>query len=71
MFPQRPEPEYRSRQLRGTSWRCRLRAEATDACGLSALDTMVVQIDGIYNSEQLELVAALGIDSEGSSTRLG
>jgi hypothetical protein len=32
---------------------------------LSALDIMVVQIDGIHISEHLVLVAALGIDSAG------
>src|ERR1035438_4315700 len=32
---------------------------------LSALDIMVVQIDGIHISEHLVLVAALGIDSQG------
>jgi hypothetical protein len=26
VFPRQRGPEYRSRQLRGTSWRCRLRA---------------------------------------------
>ena len=38
---------------------------------LSALDIMVVQIDGIHISEHLVLVAALGIDSEGFKHPLG
>src|SRR4249919_3266942 len=38
---------------------------------LSALDIMVVQIDGIYISEHLVLVAALGIDSQGFKHPLG
>jgi putative transposase len=38
---------------------------------LSGLDIMVVQIDGIYISEHLVLVAALGIDSEGFKHPLG
>src|SRR3979409_1782826 len=37
---------------------------------LSALDIMVVQIDGIYISENLVLVAALGIDSGGGKHAL-
>jgi len=38
---------------------------------LSALDIMVVQIDGIHISEHLVLVAALGIDSQGFKHPLG
>jgi len=38
---------------------------------LSALDIMVVQIDGILIGENLVLVAALLIDARASSTRLG
>jgi transposase-like protein len=38
---------------------------------LSALDIMVVQIDGIHISEHLVLVAALGIDSAGFKHPLG
>ena len=38
---------------------------------LSALDIVVVQIDGIYISEHLVLVAALGIDSQGFKHPLG
>ena len=38
---------------------------------LSALDIMVVQIDGIHISEHLMLVAALGIDSQGFKHLLG
>jgi hypothetical protein len=32
---------------------------------------MVVQIDGIHISDHLDLVAALGIDSQGFRPRLG
>ncbi len=38
---------------------------------LSALDIMVVQIDGIHISEHLVLVAAIGIDGEGEKHPLG
>jgi transposase-like protein len=38
---------------------------------LSALDIMVVQIDGIHIGEDLVLVAALGIDSQGFKHPLG
>jgi len=38
---------------------------------LSALDIMVVQIDGIHITEHLVLVAAIGIDSEGVKHPLG
>ena len=38
---------------------------------LSALDIMVVQIDGVHISEHLVLVAALGIDSQGFKHPLG
>jgi len=38
---------------------------------LSALDIMVVQIDGIHISDHLVLVAALGIDSQGFKHPLG
>jgi hypothetical protein len=37
----------------------------------SALDIMVVQIDGIHISDQFVLVAALGIDSQGFKHPLG
>src|ERR1700732_635726 len=38
---------------------------------LSALDIMVVQIDGIHITEHLVLVAAIGIDGEGEKHPLG
>jgi putative transposase len=38
---------------------------------LSALDIMVVQIDGIHVAEHLVLVAAIGIDGEGVKHPLG
>src|ERR1700741_667353 len=38
---------------------------------LSALDIMVVQIDGIHITEHLVLVAAIGIDGEGVKHPLG
>jgi putative transposase len=38
---------------------------------MSALDIMVVQIDGIHIRDQFVLVAALGIDSQGVKHPLG
>src|SRR5450631_978014 len=66
MFPRQRGPEYRSRQLRGTS-----RMKEWMGADLSGLDIMVVQIDGIHIREHLVLVAALGIDSEGFKHPLG
>ena len=47
------------------------RMKAWMGADLSGLDIMVVQIDGIYISEHLVLVAALGIDSAGIKHPLG
>ena len=47
------------------------RMKAWMGSDLSALDIMVVQIDGIHLSEHLVLVAAIGIDGEGEKHPLG
>ena len=47
------------------------RMKAWMGSDLSALDIMVVQIDGIHITEHLVLVAAIGIDGEGEKHPLG
>lgn len=47
------------------------RMEAWLAQDLSALDLLAIQIDGIHLAEELLLVAAVGIDAEGTKHPLG
>src|SRR5258708_32047080 len=62
----RPDRGFRSRRPRGGSWRCRRRGCDFMAADLSALDLLVVQIDGLHLGDDLVLVAAIGVDGEGN-----
>src|ERR1700682_4246490 len=74
----RPDRGFRSRRPRGGSWRCRRRGWPTSwppllpaladfmSADLSALDLLVVQIDGLHLGDDLVLVAAIGVDGEGN-----
>ena len=67
MCRHRPDRGFRSRRPRGGLWRCRA-ARLADfmAADLSALDLLVVQIDGLHLGDDLVLVAAIGVDGEGN-----
>ncbi len=55
-----------SRRPREGLWRCRRRGWPTSSLDLSALDLLVVQIDGLHLGDDLVLVAAIGVDGEGN-----
>src|SRR4029077_5144352 len=63
----RPDRGFRSRRPRGGLWRCRRRGwGAFLAAVLSRPDLLVVQIDGLHLGDDLVLVAAIGVDGEGT-----
>ena len=62
----RPDRGFRSRRPRGGLWLSTARLADFMAADLSALDLLVVQIDGLHLGDDLVLVAAIEIDGEGN-----